>query len=750
MAAVEDGKLAPSTATGVQEHAHKLSGFRPPTHPLDPLTPDEIIAVSLAVREYVVKQEQIHAVRFITNWLLPPPKRAVLAHLGIPLTPGGKVEESDKVPIVRRSEVDFLDVVSGDGYNCIAALDAKTGKWAVETLTKLPVGQQPQISPGELLACEDIVRSDPTVQKLAKEVGVEPHQIYADGWSIGYDDRFPEKTRLQQALLFARYSPHDNLYAHPMDFIPVVDILAAKVVHIDFPGTYTGKRSLGVTSTKPPALDEDSFAAAKRERVPPPTAGQNFLPDLMEEDAKKAGKEWKEREAPKPLHIVQPEGVSFKIDGHELEWQKWKMHIAFSHREGIALSTITYNDDGEVRPIFYRLSVAEMVVPYGAPEHPHPRKFAFDTGEYGMGTMANELALGCDCLGQIHYMPGAYTAHDGSAVVIKNVICIHEEDAGLLWKHSDYRVGGRARAVRSRRLVVSMICTLANYEYIWNYLFYQDGTIELEIRLTGILQVYTLAQGEDSPHGTVVAPGINAHFHQHMFSLRVDPMLDGLSNSVVETDVNPLPQPTGSAENFAGNGFDVTHTTLTSAKDGVRDWNQDKDRRWRIINPARKHPASGLPVGYSINAKGGATPFLPRPDSWVGRRANFAAHTMWVVKDKEEVHGGGRMWPAGKYVPQAREEPKDSLAAWVREDAKTETKIDGEDVLVYVTVGTTHIPRPEDWPVMPVDHLRVAFKPNSFFTANPGMDVPAAVDSHSVPAFENGVANPNGDACGCH
>ena len=52
--------------------------------------------------------------------------------------------------------------------------------------------------------------------------------------------------------------------------------------------------------------------------------------------------------------------------------------VAFSHREGIALSTITYDDNGVLRPLFYRLSLAEMVVPYSAPEHPHTRKFAFD------------------------------------------------------------------------------------------------------------------------------------------------------------------------------------------------------------------------------------------------------------------------------------------------------------------------------------------------------------------------------------
>ncbi|KAI0313101.1 copper amine oxidase [Amylostereum chailletii] len=734
--------LAPSTATTVQ---HIAKPHSTPSHPLDPLTPDEIVTVSLAVRQYIAEHTPVKAVRFITNYLLPPPKRAVLAHLGIPLAPGEEVKKEDKVPIVRKAEVDLVDVVTGGAYNSIVVLDSATGKWNVESFDKLPEGVQPQLSPEELLTCEQIVKKDPQVVKLAKDVGVEPHQIYADGWSIGYDDRFPQAQRLQQALLFARLSEHDNLYAHPMDFVPVVDMIKGKVIHIDFPGMYREASSAGLTagSTKPPALDADQFSSAQRERIPPPLTPQNFLPDLIKEDAKKAGGEWKERETPKPLHVLQPEGVSFKMDGNVLEWQKWKMHIGFSHREGIALSTVTYNDNGEVRPLFYRLSMAEMVVPYAAPEHPHPRKFAFDTGEYGMGTMANELALGCDCLGQIHYLPGAYTAHDGSAVVIKNVICIHEEDAGLLWKHTDYRIGGRSQAVRSRRLVVSMVCTLANYEYIWNYLFYQDGTVELEIRLTGILQVYPLGPNEPTTFGTQVAPGINAQYHQHMFSLRIDPMIDGLSNSVVETDIFPLDDGAGSTNNYAGNGFRTSHRTLKVASEGARDWDAQKDRRWRIVNTARTHYSSGQPAGYTIAVKGGTLPLMGRPDGWMGRRANFAAKTLWVLKDKEDAKFGGRMWPAGKYVPQAREEPEDSVLAWQRADG--EQSIENEDVLVYVTLGTTHIPRPEDWPVMPVEHLRVAFKPFSFFKANPGMDVPGGVDSKSVPAF----GEAEGGSC-CH
>ncbi|TCD61981.1 hypothetical protein EIP91_007645 [Steccherinum ochraceum] len=732
----------PGTATSIQESTKTpLPG---PKHPLDPLTPDEIVAVSFSVRNYTAAYTEIKAIRFITTYLLPPPKKDVLAYLRIPLSTGA---EPGPVPtIVRKAEADFIDVVTGDSYNTILALE--DGVWKVEAVDKLPDGVQAQISVEELLMCEEIIRHDERVIKLAKDVGVESHQLFADGWAVGYDDRFPKKNRIQQAIIFARYSEHDNLYAHPLDFVPVVDSVAKKVIHIDWPPQFTKKSSestlnfasagkdtsLNTATTAPPTLGS-SAQELQRERIPPPKEPQNFLPDLIQETQPN----FKIRDDIKPLHVVQPEGVSFKMNGHELEWQKWKMHIAFHHREGVVLSTVTYNDDGVIRPLFYRLSLAEMLVPYGAPEHPHPRKHAFDAGEYGMGTMANELALGCDCLGQIHYLPGAFVKHDGSAFVIKNVICIHEEDHGLLWKHTDYRVGGRSHAVRSRRLVVSMICTLANYEYIWNYYFYQDGSAELEIRLSGILQVYVNSKDEPNPFGSTVAPGINAQYHQHLFSVRLDSMIDGLNNTVVETDVLPLDAPTGSIHNFAGNGFFTRETPITKAKDGAREYSVQTDRRWIITNPEHQHPASKKNVGYAIGMKGGVCKMMAKEDSWVVKRAGFTQKDLWVVKDVEGPKGS-RMWPSGKYVPGTRGEHQDEfITSWVR----GEDNLVGEDLLVYLTVGTTHIPRPEDWPVMPVEMLRVSFKPFHFFTANPSLDLPGANDTHSGPAF------PNGEAAAC-
>lgn len=234
-------------------------------------------------------------------------------------------------------------------------------------------------------------------------------------------------------------------------------------------------------------------------------------------------------------------------------------------------------------------------------------------------------------------------------------------------------------------------------EYVWNYYFYQDGSIEFEVRLTGILQAYVAGPNEPAPYATRVAPGIQAHFHQHLFSVRVDPMVDGLLNSVIETDVLPATAGYGSPENFAGNAFQIHDRVLRRANEGAREWDASADRRWRIVSAGKRHHASGQLTGYSIDVKGGATVALPHPEGWVGRRATFAHNTLWVVREKEDAREGGRMWPSGKFVPQAREEPADSLAVWVRNDGDAE--IENEDVLVYVTVGTTHIPRPEDWPV---------------------------------------------------
>ncbi|KAK0479798.1 copper amine oxidase [Armillaria novae-zelandiae] len=420
---------------------------------------------------------------------------------------------------------------------------------------------------------------------------------------------------------------------------------------------------LSVPRTKFPELSEDVFAVTSRPWIPPPLKPFDFLPDLMQKNEENL----KPRDDIKPLHVVQPEGVSFKLDGNELEWQNWDMHISLTHHKGIALSTITYNDN-ELQST--RILGNLPLIQVNAVWEQWLMSYCWDV---------TVLVKFTTC-----------------AVVIKNTICIHEEDNGVLWKHTDYRPGGHTQTVRRIWLVVSMVCTLANYEYIWNYHFYQGDSIELEVHLTGILQVYVAETNEPIKFGTKVVPNVNAQYHQHLFSSCVDPMIDCINNSTIESNVVPLPNAsTGSDLNFGGNAFIQEDTVLK--KEAGRDWDWEKEQKWKIVNLARQHYSSRKDVGYVVRVKGGVTLMMARKDGWALKRAEFLNYPVWVCRDVEGAKGS-RMWPAGK---------------------------------------------------MPVEHLNITLKPQSFFTMNPSMDIPGTRDPKSVAAFSQEAAPSHGHA-GCH
>ena len=232
-----------------------------------------------------------------------------------------------------------------------------------------------------------------------------------------------------------------------------------------------------------------------------------------------------------PIEITQPDGVSFDLDGHALTWQNWSLRLGFNHREGLVLHALGF--DG--RSVAHRISLAEMVVPYRDPSPDHYRRTAYDIGEWGLGFMTTSLELGCDCLGEIRYVDAVLHDTAGEPYVIKNAICIHEEDDGVLWKHVDHVEGAEVR--RARRLVISVHVTVANYEYLVYWRLYQDGSIECHVRATGIMVVGHLPEGEPARHGTMVDQRTYAPFHQHFLIARLDMDVDGPANTVhmVET-----------------------------------------------------------------------------------------------------------------------------------------------------------------------------------------------------------------------
>jgi primary-amine oxidase len=354
----------------------------------------------------------------------------------------------------------------------------------------------------------------------------------------------------------------------------------------------------------------------------------------------------------------------------------------------------------------HRASISEMVVPYGDPSPMHNWKNAFDAGEWGLGRMANTLKNGCDCLGEIRYLDWHFADEHGNATKTENAICIHEEDYGILWKHVDL-LGGRTEVRRQRRLVVSFIATVGNYEYGFYWYFYLDGSIQLEVKLTGIMSTRAFAENEQSP-GALIAKGLSAPVHQHLFCARLDFDVDGEVNEIYEVNVDPVPT---SVDNPLGNAFEPAATRLETESEAQRVVDASRARAWKIVNHNARN-ALGNPVGYKL-VPGPAPTLMAQPDSSIARRAAFATKNLWVTPYRADERRA-----AGDYPNQ--HVGGEGLPRWTAADRS----LLDTDIVVWHTFGVTHLPRPEDWPVMPVESCGFHLLPVGFFDKNPALDVP--------------------------
>jgi primary-amine oxidase len=623
-------------------------------HPLDPLSPAEMAAIVRLLRE---AHKLGKSYRFVSCTLEEPAKAVVLGH-----KPGQKS--------LRRAFLVLLDKATGTGYEATVDLVGKS----VVRFEALAKGIQPAIMLDEFGECEEAVKKSAQFQAALKKRGLsDASLVMVEPWSAGNYGNEPaiyKGRRLMRALCFVRSEPKDNGFARPLEgVVVVVDLNQMKVVRVE---------DYGVTPLPP---ESGNWA---REYIPMTRPGL------------------------KPLEVVQSGGPSFTVEGQEVRWQNWRFRIGFTPREGLLLHTVSYKDEGRDRPVLYRASITEMVVPYADPAEQYYRKNAFDIGEYGIGTLANSLNLGCDCLGPTHYFHVHFLDSRGKVVTLKNAVCLHEEDAGMLWKHTDWRTN-QSEVRRSRRLSASFIATVGNYDYGFYWHFYQDGSLGCEVKLTGIMNTTALEPKAKPAFGVEVAPRLNAPYHQHIFAARLHMNVDGNKNSVHE--VNTVRLPAG-PDNPHGNAFRAEATVLGTEKEAQRSTNAASARFWRIVNPERKNRL-GVPVGYRL-VPGENSPAFARPEAAVMRRAGFAAHHLWVTPYRPE-----EKYPAGDYPNQ--HPGGDGLPLWTAANRD----VRNTDLVAWYVFAHMHVPRPEDWPVMPVSAIGFSLRPDGFFNKNPAMDLPA-------------------------
>jgi primary-amine oxidase len=619
-------------------------------HPFEPLDEEELRRAAAAVRD---DPRFLATHRFFAITVLEPEK--------------GRPTEGD-----RRAEVVLVD--RGAGTTTEVTVDLASGR--VDRWSAL-AGCHAAYLLEEYMLAIDAVKADPRWLAALKSRGVDDVEtVQHDPWPAGnFGGAGEQGRRLMRVVAYVRHHEADNGYAHPIEgLVATIDVTSGEVLEVIDDAQAGPAPAIPIECAN---YDETSVGGYR-----------NTL---------------------KPLEITQPDGPSFTVEGSAIAWENWRLRASMHPLDALVLHEVGWDDGTRVRSILHRASLAEMVVPYGDIGVGHRWKNAFDSGEIAMGRypFLNSLKLGCDCLGEIRYLDALHVSEAGRPQRTENAICIHEEDYGILWKHTDRRLNV-PEVRRSRRLVISSVSTVENYEYGFFWYLYQDGNIQLEVKLTGVLSLGAFPEGEKPKYGVLVAPQVYAPNHQHFFNVRLDFDLDGTANTVQQVDV--VADEPSDANPFE-NAFRARAMNLRTEKQARANVNVETARTWKIINPAVLN-AVGEPVGYKLIPGDNSVPFASK-NAWWRKRAGFVNHHVWVTPYREDEKYG-----AGDYPNQSA--GGDGLIRWTEQDRP----IENTDVVLWYTFGHTHLPRPEDYPVMPAAYIGFMLKPNGFFDLNPANDLP--------------------------
>ncbi|MBW4615233.1 MAG: primary-amine oxidase [Desmonostoc vinosum HA7617-LM4] len=634
-----------------------LSAQRPSIfHPLTALTEGEIKTAVVVIKKTKTLSE---TAAFGMIALQEPDKKEVLNFTNIQ-------------PITRKAFLVIYDRLQNKTYEGVVNLNTQTLSYWKE----IP-NVQPAIMNSEYEIATQVVKNDPRWQKAMQKRGITNFdQVKISCWAPGILNQQEQTAgnRLCRALSYyqgARW----NFYSSPIEGVLVT-------VNLN-----TGK-----------------IASFTDNGIVP------FSQENWNYDVQSLGKLLS---APKALKILQPNGTSFQIKGNEINWQGWKFHYLMHPRSGLVLYLVSYNDGAKVRPVLYRASLSEMVVPYGDPDPTWAFRNAFDVGEYNFGSLATTMELGKEIPENGVLLDAVLANEQGEPYVVPGVIGIYERDNGMLWKHYEYGTQ-RNDVRRSRELVITMTAAIDNYDYSLNWIFHQDGTLEVQNELTGIV----LAQGtpdqqqsKDNSYGRLIAKNITGVNHQHFFNYRLDMDVDGQANSVMEMNIKALPI---NEKNPLGNAFSVEETPLTTETAAVRDVDMKHSREWMIVNATEKNNLGGA-TGYML-MPGSNSVFFPVEGAKIRQRAGFTNHHVWVTKYEPE-----ELYASGDYPNQAQSET--GLPKYISNNES----LGGQDIVLWYTMGVTHVPRPEDWPVMPVHRVGFKLVPRGFFNRNPAINLPESM-----------------------
>ncbi|KAG6664495.1 primary amine oxidase-like [Carya illinoinensis] len=629
-------------------------------HPLDPLTRSEFTLVRTIVQKSYPRS--IHNLTFQYVGLDEPDKPRVLAWLSNPASK----------PPPRRAFV-------------ITRLSKKSHEIVVDLSTRLIVSDvvydgygYPLLTSDEQIAAITLPQTyEPFIESVKKR-GLNLSDVVCSTFTVGWFGEVKISARVLKLLCF--YTDHGtvNLYVRPVEGITlVVDLDEMKIVE------YYDRFRVPV-----PKAEGTEYRASK---MKPP-----FGPHLN------------------GAAFLQPDGPGFNIDGHTVSWANWVFHVGYDVRAGPIISTASiYDLDKQThRRVLYRGFISELFVPYMDPTEEWYYKTFFDSGEFGFGQSAVSLEPFADCPSNAEFLDAYYAGADGLPVKISNAFCIFERYAGnIMWRHTELEIPNEViREVRPEvTLVVRMVATVGNYDYILDWEFKPSGSIKFGVGLTGVLEVkgvtYTHADHiKEDVYGTLLADNTIGVYHDHFLTYYLDLDVDGEPNSFIKKKLEKIQVIDPHSSPRKSYWTTVSETAKTESDARVQLGLMQSELT--VVNTNKKTKL-GNDVGYRLIPGSASHPLLSY-DDYPQIRGAFTNNDVWVTP-----YNKSEKWAGGLYVDQSHGD--DTLATWSLRNRDIENK----DIVLWYTIGFHHVPCQEDFPVMPTLSAGFELRPTNFFESNP-------------------------------
>ncbi len=626
-------------------------------HPLDPLTPDEYSTVVAALSD-----------------------EAFLGPTGL-------------YPLITLQEPPKEDVLNwrrGDPVRRQAFVIAKTRQRTFEAVVDVSNGsvlsweEMEGVEPSILLSEEwwfahRKTLGDERVRAALAERGITQLQdVVCLPHTVGYYGTPEEEERRLVKVICYDSSGVENFWGRPIEgLITVLDLRRGEVTDVIDTGAVPIPRSL---------VDFD-VGSADLPRVPP-----------------------------RPIEQIRPDNPSAKVEGQVVTWQNWQFHFRLDPRVGVIVSTVRFRGDGRWRSVLYAGSLSELFVPYMDPDVGWYFRTYLDAGEYGLGKLAVELEQELDCPRNVQFFSAILADDWGDPYEKERVACLFERYAGdVAWRHYD-AAAERSKVQRSTELVLRSVSAVGNYDYTFDWIFRQDGSVKVAVGTSGIPQIKAIRRliatgdptGDELAHGHMVAKHSLAVHHDHFFSFRLDLDVDGRENTFVVERLRTAATDGASPRKSIWMLEAEAAATEQTAKLRI---DLEAPALWRVVNPSVVGPL-GYPVSYELKPGANAVSLL-RPDDWPQRRAGFTDYHLWVTP-YEPVE----RYAAGTYPNQSR--GHEGLPRWTASDRP----IEDTDIVLWYTLGFHHVVRAEDWPVQPTSWSGFELRPFDFFERNPTLDLP--------------------------